>query len=386
MENFTYQSGTQINFGKDQINTLHDLILPYGKKVLLAYGGGSIKRSGLYDKIRELLSDCTIYELSGIDPNPRIESVIEGRNICIDNDIDVIIAVGGGSVIDCAKVTAASVYHDGDIWEMVKNNIPTKNALPVITVLTIAATGSEYDASAVISNTATNEKLGYDQENIRPKASILDPTYTFTVPAKQTAAGTIDIISHLLEQYFAPANTLLTDSLLIGALKTAVHYAPIVYSQPDNYEARGQMMWLSSLACNGIFSTGSQYGGWSCHAIEHELSAFYDVTHGVGLAIVTPQWMHHVLNDSTKDRFARYGIEVFGIDPSQTTLNIAYQAIQKTEDLFRSLNVPMTLHELNIATEHFDEMAEAAAQNGMLAYAYVPLNAEDVKQILTNCL
>lgn len=386
MENFEYQAGTKVLFGKDQIENLPDVLKTYGIRVLLCYGGSSIKRIGLYDKIHELLKDCEVFELSGIEPNPKISSVQKGVELCYEHRIQVVLAVGGGSVIDCAKVISAAVFYHGEPWQMVAEAAPTEKALPLVTVLTLAATGSEYDAGGVISNPATNEKIGYDSELVRPKVSILDPTYTFSVSPKQTAAGASDILSHLLEQYFAPQNTYMTDQLLTGAIKTVLRYAPIAVREPENYEARGELMWLSSLACNGILSTGSAYGGWSCHAIEHELSAFYNVTHGIGLAIVTPRWMRYVLNENTVARFAQYGTEVWGINASLAPMETAEQAIAKTERFFRELGDPMTLTELGIGSEHFAEMAEHAVSANFLQYAYVPLNAEDVKHILEMCL
>lgn len=385
MKDFVYQAGTRVLFGKGQIEHLPEVIAKFGKKVLLCYGGGSIKRNGIYDKVYALLKDCEIYELAGIAPNPRIDSDREGIALCREHNIDVILAVGGGSVIDCAKVVAAGVYYDGDPWEMVSQGKQTENALPLVAILTLAATGSEYDDGAVITNPETNEKIGYGNELTMPKVSILDPTYTYTVPAKQTAAGSIDIMSHLLEQYFGPDMTYLADQMLAGAIKTVIHYAPVAVKEPDNAQARGELMWTSSLACNGILSQGCGYGGWPAHAIEHELSAFYDVTHGVGLAIITPRLMRHMLNDDTLARYAQYGRDVWGIvgkDDKET----AEQAIDETEKFFTSLGVPMTLRALNIGEEHFDEMAEHAGRNGRLLHAYVPLSKEEVKAILHDCL
>lgn len=386
MENFEYRAGTKVLFGKGQIENLPPEVKSYGRKVLLCYGGGSIKKIGVYDEIQRLLSDCEIYELAGIAPNPKIDSVREGVELCRKYGIEVILAVGGGSVIDCAKVVSAAVYYDGEPWNMVKKAVQTEKALPLITILTLAATGSEYDAGAVISNTATNEKLGYDSELVRPKVSILDPTYTFSVSSKQTAAGAIDIMSHLMEQYFTAQSTFLADQMLTGAMKTVIRYAQIAVREPDNYEARSELMWLSSLACNGILSTGCSYSGWSCHGIEHELSAFYDVTHGVGLAIVTPRWMRHILNEQTVSRLAKFGIDVWGLDAAQDERTIAEKAIAEVEGFFTSLGVPMTLTELGIGTEHFEEMAKHAVEANWLSYAYVPLTKEDVKEILNQCL
>lgn len=386
MENFEYQAGTRILFGKGQIGRLSEVVKQYGTKVLLCYGGGSIRRSGLYDEIFRLLDGCEILDLGGIAPNPRIDSVREGVRICREHDVDVVLAVGGGSVIDCAKAVSAAVFHDGDPWEMITSGTLTEKALPIVAVLTIAATGSEYDAGAVISNPVTCEKLGYNSPLIQPAVSILDPSFSFSVSAGQSAAGAVDIISHLLEQYFTSGSSYLSDQFLTGALKCAIKYALVVIEHPDDYEARAELMWLSSLACNGILSLGGVYSGWSCHAIEHELSAFHDVTHGVGLAIITPRWMRHVLNEGTVSRFVSYGTSVWGIDGTLDPFEIAGEAIDKTEAFFRSLGVPMSLSDLGIGSGHFDEMASRAVETGGLGWAYVPLSEDDVKQILTDCL
>lgn len=385
MENFEFCASTKVLFGKGQIENLPEIIRNFGKRVLICYGGGSIKRMGLYDEICSLLSDCELYEVAGIAPNPKIESVREGVTLCREHQIDVVLAVGGGSVIDCAKVIAAAVYYDGEPWEMVKTAAMTDRALPLVAVLTLAATGSEYDAGAVISNTATNEKLGYDSELIRPAVSILDPTYTFSVPASQTAAGSIDILSHLLEQYFAPSTTYLADQLCEAVMRTVIKYTPVAMEKPDDYEARGQLMWASSIADCGLLCLGSQVGAFSCHGIEHELSAFYDITHGVGLAIVTPRWMRYVLCDATVERFAHYGKAVWGIDPALDKQEIADKAIDATGNFFARLGVPMTLTELGINEEHFEEMAAQAVENGYLAYSWIPLTKEDVVEILKMC-
>lgn len=382
MENFTYQAGTKVLFGKGELDQLPQELIPYGNKILMCYGGGSIRRTGLYKQIKDRLPDFEIYELGGIAANPKIESVRQGVELCRDHDIEAILAVGGGSVIDCAKAIAAATFYEGDPWQMIETATQPGQALPLITVPTMAATGSEYDAGAVISNPAPNQKIGYDSELIRPKVSILDPTFTFSVPASQTAAGAVDIFSHLLEQYFATPTSFMADRLVEGMMKTLLTFAPKALENPEDYEARAELLWTSSLACNGLLSLGSQYGGWSCHAIEHELSAFYDLTHGAGLAIVTPQWMRHVLNEETVDRFVQYGKEVWGLEEQADRFETVKAAIAKTEDFFRSLGIAMHLSEVNIDETHFDEMAERAVKNGFLEYAWVPLEASDVRAIL----
>ena len=390
MENFQFNANTQIFFGKGQISNLPNEIKKYGKKVLLVYGGGSIKKIGLYDTVVNLLKDSEIYELSGVEPNPKIESVRAGVKLCKEHSIEVVLAVGGGSVIDCAKIISAATFCEEDAWEMIKKSIKTEKALPIITVLTLSATGSEYDAGAIIANKSENEKLGYESELIRPKASILDPEYTFTVSAYQTAAGSVDIISHILEQYFVPYSPFLADKLCEAVLKTVIKYLPKAIENPEDYEARGQLMWASSIADNGILSLGSRITAFSCHGIEHELNAYYNTTHGVGLAIITIRWMRYILSEKSNEeiieRFANYGINVWDIDSNLEKLEIAKKSIDLTEKFFKSLGIPMSLTELKIGEEHFEEMASNSVKYGFLEYAFVPLNKEDVIKILKMCL
>lgn len=388
MENFDFCIGVNVLFGKDRINELPSSIAAYGKKVLLCYGGGSIKKMGLYDKVRELLSDLEVYELSGIAPNPKIESVREGVRLCREHSIDVILAVGGGSVIDCSKAIAAAVYYDGDPWEMISLRKPIEKALPIVTVLTLSATGSEADSGAVISNPETNEKLSLFSPAIMPKVSIMDPTYTFTVPANQTAAGCADIMSHLMEQYFVPESTFMGDLLVEAVIKTIIKYAPVAVKEPDNYEARAQIMWGSSIGDNATLCCGNKLAVFGVHGMEHELSAHYDLTHGIGLAILTPSWMRHVMKkapDITVPRFAHFAKAVWGIDGDSEEA-MAEQAVSSLEHFFKSLNIPLTLTDVGIDDSKFEEMAEHAVTFEGLEYAWIPLTKEDVVSILNSCL
>ena len=308
MENFNFKAYTEMLFGKGQISKLPEVINRYGKNVLLAYGGGSIKRNGIYDNVKELLKDCNIIELDKIEPNPKIETVRRGVNLCKENDIDVILAVGGGSTIDCAKVVAAGAFYDKDPWDLVTNPEKIDKVLPIVTILTLAATGSEMNGNAVISKMDTNEKLGTASVNMKPQVSILDPEYLYTLPSIQTAAGTADIMSHIFESYFKKTEgAFVQDKFSEGLLETCIKYCPIALKDPRNYEARANLMWASSMALNGLCGSGKP-GAWTCHPIEHELSAFYDITHGVGLAIVTPRWMRYILSENTVDKFVDYAI------------------------------------------------------------------------------
>lgn len=382
MENFLYSIPTKIYFGKGQIKNLATIIKEYGNKVLIAYGGGSIKKIGLYDEMVKNFKDNEIsyVEISGIEPNPKIETVRRGIEICKDNNVEVVLAVGGGSSIDCAKVIAAGVKYDGDSWDLVTNPEKIQEVLPIITVLTLSATGSEMNKNAVISDMATNQKIGTAHENMKPKASILDPEYTYSVPKKQTAAGTADIMSHIFENYFNHTKGVdIQDSTAEGLLRACIKYGPIAMEEPDNYDARANLMWASSWAINGLISYGRS-APWVVHPMEHELSAFYDITHGVGLAILTPHWMRFSLDDITVNKFAQYGINVWGIDKHLDKFEIANIAIDKTAEFFKKLEIPSTLREVGIEEEKLDIMAKKA-MNPYFKYAFKPLDENDIINI-----
>lgn len=386
MENFIFHAPTEIYFGKGQIQKLPNILSDYGKNVLLAYGGGSIKKNGIYDKVKELLKDYNIFELPGIEPNPRIGTVRKGIEICKENKIDVILAVGGGSTIDCSKIIGAGFYYDGDAWDLVKDPKKIDKVLPVVTILTIAATGSEMNKTAVISNPETNEKLSTKGKNMAPRASILDPEYTYTLPTIQTAAGTADIMSHVIENYFkSTPGTFLQDKISEGILQTCIKYCPIALQNPNDYEARSNLMWASSLALNGLCGRGKG-GVWSCHPIEHELSAFYDITHGVGLAIITPRWMRYILSEKTVDKFVQYAINVWRFENEEDKFALANKAIDATEKFFTDCGIPMNLGKLGIDDMLLEKMSHAVVTHRDLQNAYVPLSENDVLNILKMCL
>lgn len=380
MENFKFNAYTEMLFGKGQIEKLPEVINRFGKNVLLAYGGGSIKKNGIYDKVKELLKDCNIVELDKIEPNPRIETVRRGVDLCRENNIDVILAVGGGSTIDCSKVVAAGAFYEGDAWDLVTNSEKINKVLPIVTILTLAATGSEMNGNAVITKMDTNEKLGTGSDKLKPQVSILDPEYLYTLPAIQTAAGTADIMSHIFESYFKKTKgAFVQDKFSEGLLETCIKYCPIALKDPKNYEARANLMWASSMALNGLCGSGKP-GAWTCHPIEHELSAFYDITHGVGLAILTPHWMKYVLDETSVDKFVEYGVNVWDIDKNQDKYVIAKQAIQKTREYFLSLEIPMSLREVGIEEEKLEVMARQATRFGDIK-GYKTLSAEAVLEI-----
>ena len=387
MQNFDYQTPTRLIFGKGVIEQLPGVMAQFGKKILLTYGGGSIKKIGLYDKVKELLQDFEIFELPGIQPNPKYDpSVLDGVKICKENDIDVILAVGGGSVLDCSKAIAAGAKYDGDVWDLITYQAFAKDAIPIVDILTLAATGSEYDAGCVISRTETNDKIGYGDPHLFPYASFLDPTYTFSVSKRQTAAGCADAMSHIMEQYFCEDSSLMSDGLMEAGLKSLMSNAKKCLDDPEDYTVRAEIMLACSYACNGILSLGNSPSGWPCHGIEHALSAYYDITHGEGLAIITPHWMRHILSEKTVGRFVKFGVNVFGIDPDQDKFAIAEQAITALSDFFLSIHIPMHLQDVGIDDSRIGEMAHHIAVNEGLEEAWAPLDEEDLVEILTASL
>ncbi|MBQ5924888.1 MAG: iron-containing alcohol dehydrogenase [Alistipes sp.] len=389
MNSFVYNIPTKVYFGENQLGHLGEELRKFGRRVLLTYGGGSIKRNGLYDRVIEELSkaDLEVFELSGIEPNPRIESVREGVKICKEQGIDVLLAVGGGSTIDATKFMAAGACVEHDAWEFFGANAkPINEALPIVTILTLSATGSEMDTGGVISNLATGDKLGRLAAPLLPRVSFLDPTLTYSVSKYQTACGAADIMSHIIEVYFNTQEDLfMLDCFMEGMLKTVVKYAPIAVAEPENYEARANLMWTSSWAING-FINGGKRKAWSCHPMEHELSAVYDITHGLGLAILTPRWMKYCLDETTVDKYVQYGVNVFGIDPSLDKMEIAKRSIALTEEfLFEKLGLQRTFTEVGIKREDFKMMAQKACRYGDIK-GFKTLTPADVEAIFEMCL
>ena len=388
MKNFVYNIPTKVYFGENQLKNLHAEIAAFGKKVLLTYGGGSIKNSGLYDAVKAELDKAgmTVFELSGIEPNPRISSVRKGAELCKKEGIDVLLAVGGGSTIDATKWMAAGACVDHDPWEFFSRWAPVERALPVVSVLTLAATGSEMNGGGVISNPETQDKIGRVESILRPKVSFLDPTATYSVSRYQTACGSADIFSHILEVYFAPDKGLdMVDGFMESMLRSVVKYAPIAMAEPCNYEARANLMWASSWAINGFVAAGKSHA-WSCHPMEHELSAIYDITHGLGLAILTPRWMKHCLSEKTVGRFAQYAVNVFGVNADMPPMDAAIEGIKRTEKfLFETLGLDDTFTKVGIGEENLALMANKACGGGVIP-AFVPLSAQDIESIFRACL
>ena len=386
MNSFIYDIPTKVYFGAGQLAHLGEELSNYGKNVLVCYGGGSIKKSGLYDQVMAEIrrAGLTSFELSGIAPNPRVTSVNEGAAICKREHIDVILAVGGGSVIDCAKFVSVAAFYDGDAWDIMEHKYEPTKALPILDISTISATGSDMDAGGVISNEATQEKIGFSIPGLlQPKVSFLDPTLTYSVSQRQTACGSADILSHIIETYFVPedGSMFLLDRFKEGLMQTVVRYAPIAMEEPENYEARANLQWAASWAING-FTSALQNVAWTCHPIEHELSAIYDITHGLGLAIITPKWMKYILDEKTVGRFYDYGVHVFGIDGTQAPMDVAKQAIAATERFFyETLGLASTLSAIGIDDQHFALMAKRACGGDVLP-GFRPLQQADVEEIL----
>ena len=388
MVNFDYQTPTRLIFGKGVVKEkLGQVMESYGRKVLLTYGGGSIKRSGIYDEVMRILSGKDVYELPGIEPNPKYNpSVLEGVRICKEKGIDVILAVGGGSVLDCTKAIAGAACSDADPWDVITAKVATERAIPIVDIITMAATGSEYDSGGVISRTETNDKLAYFSKHVFPAVSFIDPSYTFTVPLKHTLAGVADCINHIMEQYFCGEHIMMNDAFMEGAVKSLVKNVRIVLGEPDNYNARAEIFYATTLGCNGIYSLGNSESGWPMHAIEHALSGHYDITHGEGLAIVTPRWMRHILNNTTGElhdqvveRITSFGKNVFGTSTPE-------ESIQAIHEFYESIGIPMTLREVGIDDSRIGEMARHIADNEGLDNAWVPLHEEDIAAILRDCL
>ncbi|MBR5942222.1 MAG: iron-containing alcohol dehydrogenase [Clostridia bacterium] len=386
MGNFTYHTPTKLYFGKGCVKDLPGVVGRYGKNVLLTYGGGSIKKIGLYDKVKELLKDFNIVELSGIEPNPKYDpSVIDGARLCKENDIDVILAVGGGSVLDCSKAISACAKYDGEGWDLISGKVKGKDAVPIVDIITLAATGSEYDCGGVISYTAINDKRGYVDPILYPVASFMDPEYTYTVNKWQTACGTADAINHVLEQFFASPHSAFNDGVMISALRSLMDNVKIALEKPDDYAARSELMYVCSWGCNGILSNGAGYSGWPMHSIEHALSAYFDITHGAGLAIITPRWMMEILSEKTLERFVTLGTMLFGIDKNLPGFEIAEKVINGFYAFFESTGIPMHLGELGVKAEAIDEMADHILEYDSTnePWMYAPIGKDALIRILT---
>ena len=364
MENFEYCNATRIVFGKGTQSRVGELVKKHADKILLHFGGGSIKRSGLYDEVVASLKKAgvTIVELGDVKPNPRLALVQEGIALCRKEKIAFILAVGGGSVIDSAKAIAMGVPYAGDVWDLFANGIPVDRALKVATVLTIPAAGSEASPNTVITNEAAGLKLGYGAEVLRPVFSILNPELCLTLPENQIANGVSDMMSHIFERYFTNTlNTDLTDSLCEATLRTIMKNGLLIRKDPTNYDAWAEIVFSGYVAHKGILGMGRSQD-WGCHGIEHELSAIYDVAHGAGLAVVTPAWMEYVYKTNVP-MFVQFAVNVMGVEGSfRDPEGVVQEGIGRLREFYAKMGLPSTLAGLGIGDEQLELMAKKATK------------------------
>ncbi len=385
MIDFTFENPTRIHFGKNALGRLSNEIKRYGTRILLVYGGGSIKRIGLYEQVMKILKNenAQVWEVSGVQPNPRLSLVYKGIDLCREHDIQLVLAVGGGSAIDTAKAIVNGACYDGDVWDLFTGKGANTEVLPLGTIVTIPAAGSEMSNSSVITREEDQCKCGRNTPLNFPKFSILNPEYTYSLPPYQTACGIVDIMAHMMERYFTQVeNVELTDRMTEGAIRTVINNAPIVFEKPEDYNARAEIMWTGCLAHNTLFQTG-RVGDWASHKIEHELSALYDIAHGAGLAIVFPAWMKYVLPRGGAKKLAQFAERVFDVPADFGTVEeMAREGIARLEAFYHSIGLTTTLHENSIDEKDFDRMAERAVAlaGGTLGF-FLPLKAEDVKAI-----
>jgi hypothetical protein len=387
MQNFTFQNTTKIVFGKGTEEEVGEYTAKHGSKVLLHYGGGSIKKYGTYDKVVKSLEKAGVeyVELGGVEPNPKLSLVKEGIELAQEENVDFILAVGGGSVIDSAKAISVGYFYDGDVWDFFTREAEITEALPIGVVLTIPAAGSESSDSAVVTKMEGMYKRDIGSELIRPQFAIMNPEITFTLPNYQTACGAVDIMAHIMERYFTNTeNVELTDRLSEQALKTIIKNVPVVLEDNEDYAARAEVMWTGTIAHNNLLGTGREED-WSSHGIEHELSGIYDVAHGAGLAVVFPAWMNYIYQHDL-ERFAQFAVRVWGVDPDFKDLEwTARQGIKRTKEFFSSIGMPVTLEELDIPADRLEEMAQKATENGPIGN-FVNLDTEDVLNIYKSAL
>ncbi len=386
MFNFTYYTPTKVVFGKGAEERTGALVKEQGcKKALIHYGGGSVVRSGLLDRVKASLDKEGVahIELGGVVPNPRLSLVYQGIELCRKEGVDFILAVGGGSVIDSAKAIAYGLAEEADVWELYDHTRKAKACLPVGTVLTIAAAGSEMSNSSVITKDEGGVKRGYNDDICRPKFAVMNPELTVTLPAYQTASGCADILMHTMERYFTPNGTMeLTDSLAEGLMRAVMKNARILHADPKNYDARAEIMWAGSLSHNGLTGCGSDGGDWASHGLEHEMGGMFDVTHGAGLAAVWGSWARYVFRDCL-DRFVKFAVNVMGVERGGTDEETALKGIEAMEDFYRSIDMPTCFSELGISPtrEQMETMAKMCivAGGGKKGVAKVLYEADCLK-------
>lgn len=385
MENFIYYNPTKIIFGKDTEKTVGSEVKKYGSRVLVhRYGEDYEKKRGLLGRVIKSLKDesLEIFDLTGVKPNPRLSLIKEGIKLVKEKDIDFILALGGGSAIDSSKAIAIGVPYEGDVWDFFSGKAEVKKTLPVGVILTIPAAGSESSGSAVITNEDGLYKRSIDGVDIiRPKFAIMNPELTYTLPPYQTASGGCDIMSHVMERYFSVTSHVdLTDKLCEGILKTVIKNLPIVLKEPENYDARAEIMWAGSIAHNDLVGTG-RVPAWACHKIEHELGGIYDVAHGAGLTAIIPSWMRYVYKERL-DMFIKFAVRVWEVEynfdePERTAL----EGIDRLGKFFKNVGMPVTLGELGIKDDKYEELATKCVEGGPVGW-FRPLDLQDVINVL----
>ena len=385
MNEFVWYNPTKIIFGKDAAQKMKAELEKAGKNILLTYGGGSIKRNGIYDTVIEVLNSCgkSVYELGGIMPNPRKEIVYEGIKICKEKNIDFILAVGGGSVIDASKAMAAGAKTELDFWDAFYiKNLPLSDALPIATVLTLPATGSEMNSGGVVTDWQNNIKTAYEHPLLFPVFSVLDPTYTYSLPREQIIYGAVDMLSHLFEVYFSPpSDDNVSDEISEAIMKNIMVNLEVALKDPTNYTARANLMWDGSMALNGITKL-SKRQDWETHQIEHAMSAFFDIPHGAGLAVVHPNFMRYTYKKGLS-KYVRYAVRIWNVDTTgKTEDEIALEGIKKTHDYFKAIGAPTTLGEVGIDLSAADKIV---SRTFLLDGGYGKLTEEDIKNIVIMC-
>lgn len=384
MRNFEFHNSTHIVFGRETQKKVGELVRRYnGSRVLIIYGGQSAVKSGLLNQVKESLKQADLFfvELGGVVPNPRWALVVKGTEIARKNKIDFVLGVGGGSVIDTVKAICLQAVYEGDVWhDFYREFKSATKALPNGNILTIAAAGSESSKNSVITNEKENHKIGYGSSLIIPKFAVLNPELLFTVPLYQIGCGASDILAHLMERYFTNEKSVdLTDRLIESTAKTLTRFAPLVLENPTDYDAQAELMWTGTIAHNGLLDCG-RIGDWASHNIEHELSLFYNIAHGAGLAIIFPAWMKYVYKHDIA-RFAQFFQNVFGVDYSLTDMElIVNQGIKKLQSFYTAIGMPTRLSQINIGEEKFEEMAENAVGEGYLGQ-FVNLYKKDIIEI-----
>lgn len=385
MENFDFRNPTKIVFGRGTEERVGAETAAYSKKILLHYGGGSIKASGLYGRIAASLKAAGVewVDLGGVVPNPRLSLVREGVRLCKEKGLGLVLAAGGGSVIDSAKAIAMGAVIDGDVWDFYLGKGEPKSALPVGTVLTIPAAGSESSTGTVITNEEGLLKRAVNSDLIYPRFSILNPELSFTLPRFQIACGASDILAHLMERYFtAVKNVEFTDRLLEATMKTIIGQAPLVLENQRGYDAWAEFMWAGTVAHNNLLNTG-RVGDWASHDIEHEISGIYDVAHGAGLAVVFPAWMKHTISRDAA-RFAQWAARVWNVEtdfwnPERT----ARLGIERLEAFYRSMGLGTQLSELGVGSDRLDEMASKCTDSDRRRVGnFVKLDRAAVRAVL----